>query len=551
MSVEESSGRFYSPTDPTIDLAPDSPQERSRWCRVVEGTGKHMTAETQTLLRSRLLSASLLLFIGSGLFLAWVFLAVVPALSQIYSETTWTRHLFHIALTVVEGACALILFSRVCMSSRWLRVFEVIIFGMPAAFFATLTMTDISLCCQTNDSHNMLAASYRTIADWLFLIVVYGMFVPNTWKRAAAVVVPMGIIPVAIIAILRNNEPLVAEAIPSFDVTAMGITMFIACLVAVYGTYTVHSLRTEVFEAKQLGQYTLGKQIGAGGMGEVFLAEHQLLKRPCAIKLIRPGRATDPLAMARFEREVKATAQLSHWNSVEIFDYGRTDDGTFYYVMEYLPGLSISDIVRQHGPMSAERVVYLLRQTCSALREAHDANLIHRDIKPGNIFAAHRGGLYDVAKLLDFGLVKTITGGQVDDLTQDGSISGSPHYMSPEQASGKTEPDARSDIYSLGAVAYFMLSGHPPFDGEKPLEILIAHARDEVVPPSRYVSGIPQDLEQIVVRCLAKSPGDRFQSAEELEVALSMTCVADMWSEQDAREWWASNAADKPEVAAV
>lgn len=551
MSVEESSERFYSPTDPTIDLSPETAQDRSRWCRVVEGSGEHMTAETQTLLRSRLLSASLLLFIGSSLFLAWVFLAKVPATSQTHTDVTWARHLFHIALTIVEGACALTLFSRVCMSSRWLRVFEVIIFGMPAAFFATLTITDISLCCHLHDMPNMLAAAYRTIADWLFLIVVYGMFVPNTWRRAAAVVVPMGIIPVVIIVVLRNNEPLIAEAIPSFDVIAMGLTMFISCLVAVYGTYTVHSLRTEVYEAKQLGQYTLGKQIGAGGMGEVFLAEHQLLKRPCAIKLIRPGRAADPLAMARFEREVKATAQLSHWNSVEIFDYGRTDDGTFYYVMEYLPGLSINDIVRQHGPMTAERVVYLLRQTCHALREAHDANLIHRDIKPGNIFAAHRGGLYDVAKLLDFGLVKTIAGGQVDDLTQDGSISGSPHYMSPEQASGKTEPDARSDIYSLGAVAYFMLSGRPPFDGEKPLEILIAHARDEVVPPSRFVSGIPQDLERIVLRCLAKSPADRFQSADELEVALSMTCVADMWSEQDAREWWASNATDKPEVATV
>jgi len=377
------------------------------------------------------------------------------------------------------------------------------------------------------------------------------MFVPNTWRRAAAVVIPMGVVPVAIIVTLRNSEPIIAEAIPSFDVTAMALTMVVACMVAVYGTYTVHSLRTEAFEAKQLGQYNLGEKIGVGGMGEVYLAEHQLLKRPCAIKLIRPGHAADPLALARFEREVKATAQLSHWNSVEIFDYGRTDDGTFYYVMEYLPGKSISDLVNIHGPMPPDRVVYLLRQTCQALREAHNANLIHRNIKPGNIFAAHRGGLYDVAKLLDFGLVKTIKRDRVDDLTQDGAISGSPHYMSPEQASGNSEPDARSDIYSLGAVAYFMLCGRPPFDGEGPLEVLISHARDEVVPPSQFVGGIPADLEQIVLRCLAKAPDDRFQSAEDLEAALALTGVADLWNEQEAAKWWANIESKPREMAAT
>ncbi len=497
-----------------------------------------MSAETLTLLRSRLVAASLLLFLGSAMFLVWVSIAAHPDTHGPHSQTAWSRHLFHMAFTLVEGGCALLLFSRICMSARWLRAFEIIIFGMPAAFFAVLTVTDISLCCQAADNSLLLAAAYRTIADWVFLIVVYGMFVPNTWRRTAAVVVPMGVIPVAIIVVLRNSEPLVAEAIPWFDVIAMGLTMVVACMVAVYGTYTVHSLRTEVFEAKQLGQYILGERIGVGGMGEVYLAEHQLLKRPCAIKLIRPGHAADPLALARFEREVKATAQLSHWNSVEIFDYGRTDDGTFYYVMEFLPGMSISDLVRRHGPMPPERVVYLLRQTCDALREAHDANLLHRDIKPGNIFAAHRGGLYDVAKLLDFGLVKTIARDQVDELTQDGSISGSPHYMSPEQASGKMDPDVRSDIYSLGAVAYFMLCGRPPFEGDQPLEILISHARDEVVPPSQHVDGIPADLEQVVLRCLAKNPDDRFSSVAELEAALGLTSVADLWTEKTAAKWW-------------
>src|SRR5262249_28941333 len=170
--------------------------------------------------------------------------------------------------------------------------------------------------------------------------------------------------------------------------------------------------RTEAYTARLLNQYRLGRKLGGGGMGEVFLAEHQLLKRPCAIKLIRQERSGDAHAMARFEREVRATAQLSHWNTIEIFDYGRNNDGTFYYVMEYLPGLSLDALVHLHGPLLPARVIYLLRQACDALHEAHESGLVHRDIKPGNLFAAFRGGHYDVTKILDFGLVKTLRGDQ-------------------------------------------------------------------------------------------------------------------------------------------
>ena len=199
-------------------------------------------------------------------------------------------------------------------------------------------------------------------------------------------------------------------------------------------------------------------------MGEVYLAEHRLLKRPCAVKLIHPHRASDPHLLQRFEREVQATAQLTHTNTVEMFDYGHTEDGTFYYVMEYLPGLSLAELVEKHGPLPPARAVHLLMQTCDALSEAHSRGLIHRDIKPGNIFSAQRGGYYDVAKLLDFGLAKPISADSVPvQLTQDGSITGSPLYMSPEQAIGDSEPDERSDIYSLGAVAYYLLTGRPPF----------------------------------------------------------------------------------------
>jgi serine/threonine-protein kinase len=245
--------------------------------------------------------------------------------------------------------------------------------------------------------------------------------------------------------------------------------------------------------------------------------------------------------LARFEREVRMTARLSHWNTVEIFDYGRTEDGTFFYVMEYLPGLSLEDLLQRHGALPAERVVHLMRQTCDGLSEAHAVGLIHRDIKPGNIFVAQRGGLYDVAKLLDFGLVKPVAEIPSARLTQEGAISGTPLFMSPEQARGQSEIDARSDIYSLGAVAYTLLTGRPPFERTSPFEVMIAHARDDVVPPSQLEGDVPADLERVVLRCLAKRPEDRFQDTKTLEQALGECAAADQWTQSHAARWWQEN----------
>jgi serine/threonine-protein kinase len=266
-----------------------------------------------------------------------------------------------------------------------------------------------------------------------------------------------------------------------------------------------------------------------------------MLKRPCAVKLIHPDEAIHPRVLARFEREVRMTARLSHWNSVEIYDYGRTDDGTFFYVMEYLPGLSLEELLERHGPLPAARVIYFSRQVCQGLREAHAIGLIHRDIKPGNVFAAQRGGLYDVVKLLDFGLVKPVTEAPSARLTQDGGISGTPLFMSPEQARGLDNLDARSDIYSVGALAYALLSGHPPFDGTNPMEVMIAHVRDEVVPPSERQADVPADLERVILRCLAKRPEGRFQDADSLEQALADCAAANQWTQADAARWWREN----------
>jgi serine/threonine-protein kinase len=272
-------------------------------------------------------------------------------------------------------------------------------------------------------------------------------------------------------------------------------------------------------------------------MGEVYRAEHQLLRRPCAIKLIRQDRENDATALARFELEVRATARLTHFNTLEIYDYGRTDDGTFYYVMELLRGMNLDVLIRRHGPLPPERAIHFLRQTCGALGEAHAAGLVHRDIKPANIFVAERGGVYDVTKLLDFGLVKH-RGAEATGLTGQQEFSGSPLYMAPEQAAAYADADARSDIYSLGAVAYELLTGQPPFRGATVFQVLSAHARTAPTPPSCLRPDLPSDLERVVLRCLEKSPAARYQNVAELDRALAECDCAAHWTAARATTWW-------------
>jgi len=302
---------------------------------------------------------------------------------------------------------------------------------------------------------------------------------------------------------------------------------------------TTHSPPIELAETeRQIGQYRLQRLLGSGGMGEVYLAEHPLIKRPCAIKIIRPDKAGDSRALARFEREVKATAALSHWNTVDIYDFGRTADGTLYLVMEYLRGMNLGELVQVYGPMPADRVVYLMRQACDALTEAHGLDLIHRDLKPANIFAALRGGLYDVTKLIDFGLAKPLHSLEGSDLTLEGFFTGSPLYMSPEQATDDDGHDKRSDIYSLGAVMYFLLTGRPPFDYDKPLKVIIAHSYETPRPLCELAPDVPDSLQQIILRCLKKDPDERFQDAEHLALALDWTGLARSWSRTKAAQWW-------------
>jgi eukaryotic-like serine/threonine-protein kinase len=270
----------------------------------------------------------------------------------------------------------------------------------------------------------------------------------------------------------------------------------------------------------------------------VYLAEHLLLKQPCAIKVIRADRLLDSKTLARFEREVKATARLKHPNSIEIYDYGKNLDGTFYYVMEYLPGMTLDEIVKRFGPIPANRAIHFLRQVCGPLQEAHGFGLIHRDVKPSNIIASYRGGVADLCKLLDFGMVKDIQRQDVEtELTKRGGIAGTPAFMSPEQASGHAAIDGRSDIYCLGAVGYYLLTAKVPFSGTA-IEIMAAHLYRLPTPIVELVNDVPEDIAELVHQCLEKDPSRRFQTAGELQERLEQLAAKYPWTPVQSLNWW-------------
>ena len=311
----------------------------------------------------------------------------------------------------------------------------------------------------------------------------------------------------------------------------------------------IYGLRKEVRAATRLGQYELTRKIGEGGMGTVYEANHLLLRRPTAVKVLPTEKAGEE-AIARFEHEVRQTSRLEHPNTVSIFDYGRTPDGQFYYAMELLRGFDLEQLVRRFGPLGEGRVVYLLRQAAFALAEAHDMGLVHRDVKPSNIMVCDRGGVADTVKLLDFGLVKPILSTSTDDVartlavTQPATVVGTPHYLAPEAIrQGKIGPAV--DVYALGAVGFFLLTGREVFPGSSAIEILSMHLTAEPPDLSRVV-GRPVDtgLASLLSTCLAKSPDERHATGRELGDALAAIRLGG-WSQDDARSWWAEHG-DQP-----
>jgi eukaryotic-like serine/threonine-protein kinase len=341
---------------------------------------------------------------------------------------------------------------------------------------------------------------------------------------------------------LGSNLPLG----PSEFFFALVFPYLIIIIMAYVGSRIVYRLGAAVREAREMGSYRLIQRLGAGGMGEVWRAQHRMLARPAAIKLIRPEvlGARDPgtreLLLRRFEREAQATALMCSPHTLALYDFGMADDGTFYYVSELLEGFDLDQLLRQFGPVPAERAVHFLRQMCASLAEAHEAGLIHRDIKPANVYACRYGREVDFIKVLDFGLVKRRpTEAGAGELTVEEGPSGTPAFMSPEQVLGEGRVDARSDLYAVGGVAYWLLTGSLVFRGASPMETMVMQVHRAPEPPShRTELAIPPELESIVLDCLAKDPGDRPQTADQLAEQLAAVPLAPKWTDSRAREWW-------------
>jgi eukaryotic-like serine/threonine-protein kinase len=502
----------------------------------VPASGQPTGGELASLLRARLRIAALIMLAP---FIYYFFKHWIdPAPGFAGGMFLQIAHIIFIVLTIAISG---LLWSDQPLSLRQLRFLEVSLFGMTAGFFALMQYFIFCIervCLLSADTPELTRlAIMASGVRWFFLIVIYGVFIPNTWKRCARASILTAIMPI----VLTAGSALVNGRFDYEVLSALSdiaILMGVAVSVAVFGSYRIQLLQQQAQEARQLGQYRLKQRLGSGGMGEVYLAEHLLLRRPCAVKLIRPEHANDKKSLARFEREVRAMATLTHWNTVEIFDYGHAEDGTFYYVMEYLPGRTLDNLVSEYGPLPPARVVHFLRQICYALREAHGIGLLHRDIKPSNVLACERGGVQDVAKLLDFGLVQDAASSpDANRLTLIGSIVGSPPFMSPEQASGKSL-DTRSDIYSVGTLAFYLLTGQPPFPRDTPMQMLMAHAYEPVLPMASIHSGVPGDVEAVVRRCLEKDPANRWPDVHSLERALAACGCADEWTEENAESWW-------------
>jgi serine/threonine-protein kinase len=316
---------------------------------------------------------------------------------------------------------------------------------------------------------------------------------------------------------------------------------YMAVGLAMFSTIVIRRLQ-------ELGSYELVEKLDKGGMGEIWRARHRMLARPVAVKLIRPEilGAKSPVEAAtlvgRFQREAEATSALHSSHTVALHDFGVTPEGAFYYVMELLDGLDLETLVRRHGPVPPERAIHFLIQACDSLAEAHAVGLIHRDVKPANMIACHWGLKWDFLKLLDFGLVRAAWSAGDDHLTSDGVISGTPSYMAPEAALGEQSLDSRVDIYGLGCVAYWLLTGERVFVGRTPMEILLHHVKTLPVPPSERTGiQVPAALEALVLSCLAKDPDERPPSAEWLAARLAECPTASDWTSARGREWWEAN----------
>jgi serine/threonine-protein kinase len=415
-------------------------------------------------------------------------------------------------------------------------VFEVVSsYAIAAAEFADPT---------TLETHQgFLGLSW--VAVWVLLFTVV---VPTAPRRALlAALASISSVPV-VVALAIATGATTFRINPLLFFFGLVFPYLLVVAMAYVGARVVYNLGTEVKRARELGSYRLEEKLGQGGMGEVWRARHRMLARPAAIKLIRPSAGASQEAVRRFEREAQAIASLRSPHTVELFDFGVAADGAFYYVMELLDGLDADSLLRRFGPVPPERAVHLLCQICHSLSEAHASGLVHRDVKPANIFLCRYGEEYDFVKVLDFGIVGTVREraepGAVQ--TSENALRGTPAFIAPEQALGG-EVDGRADIYATGCVAYWLLTGQFVFTADTAMGLIVQHAHTPPTPPSaRTTQAIPRALDELVLGCLAKEPADRPQSARELSARLAGIEIMGQWTQGRAAEWWATHQPASP-----
>jgi eukaryotic-like serine/threonine-protein kinase len=378
-------------------------------------------------------------------------------------------------------------------------------------------------------------------------ILAYGIFVPNTPTRT--------LIGALISAAIGPAAYFVSRSVlnrPSWDASELTLWFVPSVIMAGWAYFLsrdMYQMEAQIRDAREMGSYSLERLLGKGGMGEVWTARHRRLGSFAAVKLIRPEVLIQKtgheayVVRQRFEQEARSTAGLRSPHTVALHDFGVSDDGSFYYAMELLDGLDLEKLIERFGPQPPARVARILRQVCDSLAEAHSGGLIHRDIKPSNIFLARLGVNYDFVKVLDFGLVKAENGRDTR-LTMEGTTAGTPAYMAPEMATGSPF-DGRADIYSLGCIGYFLLTGSVVFEESTPLATALAHVQKQPVPLSQRTElHVPADLEETIMRCLAKSPEDRPRTAAELGRSLAAFGRKDAWTPDDAEHWWRINLPD-------
>lgn len=435
----------------------------------------------------------------------------------------------------VTAGCWILLWQRPALSLKQLRWIEAAIIASTGILAVVIYARLIMEATQRGDAVTLISVHNWNYFTWTVIIMIYGVLMPNTWTRAAAILLPLAIVPTVLMVTVEWFQPAATILLAQDEFGRPFPTCWVAAIVSIFAAHSMHQSRIAAVSAKQLVQYRLTRLIGSGGMANVYEAEHQLMRRPTAIKLIRPD--GDDKSMQRFEREVIATAKLSHPNTIDVYDFGRTSDGIFFLAMELLPGMSLEQMVQQFGTLPPSRIIHFTEQVCGALSEAHGVGLVHRDVKPANIFAARRGGIDDFAKLLDFGVARshdvTDLPGSATDL-----IAGTPDFMSPEQSLSPAIVDGRSDLYGLGVTMFYLAAARLPIRRPTPLETMIAHQNEPPMSLQSVVDSVPEDFAEIVMQCLEKDPSDRPASADELARRLGQCRDAGTWTPDDAARWW-------------